>query len=35
VILGSLNSVDLKADLEVAKDKNPLLYAGTKDNWKE
>jgi acetyl-CoA decarbonylase/synthase complex subunit gamma len=35
VILCSLNPAVLKAGLEVAKDKNPLLYAANKDNWKE
>ena len=35
VILCSLNPAVLKAGLEVSKDKNPLLYAATKDNWKE
>jgi acetyl-CoA decarbonylase/synthase complex subunit gamma len=35
VILCSFNPAVLKAGLEVAKDKNPLLYAANKDNWKE
>src|SRR5512145_2203399 len=35
LILCSFNPAVLKAGLEVAKDKNPLLYAANKDNWKE
>ncbi|KKH15804.1 hypothetical protein DU65_04250, partial [Methanosarcina mazei] len=35
VILCSFNPAVLKAGLEVAKGKNPLLYAANKDNWKE
>jgi acetyl-CoA decarbonylase/synthase, CODH/ACS complex subunit gamma len=35
MILCSFNPAVLKAGLEVAKDKNPLLYAANKDNWKE
>jgi acetyl-CoA decarbonylase/synthase, CODH/ACS complex subunit gamma len=35
VILCSFNPAVLKAGLEAAKDKNPLLYAANKDNWKE
>ncbi|MFX1450558.1 MAG: acetyl-CoA decarbonylase/synthase complex subunit gamma [Promethearchaeota archaeon] len=33
IILCSLNPDVLKAGLEAAKGKNPLLYAATKDNW--
>lgn len=35
MILCSFNPAVLKAGLEVAKDKNPLIYAANKDNWKE
>ncbi|MDI9396107.1 MAG: acetyl-CoA decarbonylase/synthase complex subunit gamma [Euryarchaeota archaeon] len=35
MIFCSFNPEVLKAGLEVAKDKNPLLYAANKDNWKE
>lgn len=35
MILCSFNPAVLKAGLEAAKDKNPLLYAANKDNWKE
>lgn len=35
MIFCSFNPAVLKAGLEVAKDKNPLLYAANKDNWKE
>lgn len=35
LILCSFDPAVLKAGLEVAKDKNPLLYAANKDNWKE
>ena len=35
MILCSFNPSVLKAGLEAAKDKNPLLYAANKDNWKE
>ncbi len=35
MIFCSFNPAVLKAGLEAAKDKNPLLYAANKDNWKE
>ena len=35
MIFCSFNPMVLKAGLEAAKDKNPLLYAANKDNWKE
>ena len=35
LILCSFNPKVLKAGLEVAGDKNPLIYAANKDNWKE
>lgn len=35
LILCSFDPTVLKAGLEVVKDKNPLLYAANKDNWKE
>lgn len=35
IVLCSFNPGVLKAGLEVAKDKNPLLYAATKDNWQQ
>ncbi len=35
IVLCSFNPDVLKAGLEVAKDKNPLLYAATKDNWQQ
>ncbi len=35
VILCSFNHNVLKAGLELAKDRNPLLYAANKNNWKE
>lgn len=35
LILCSFDPEVLKAGLEVVKDKNPLLYAANKDNWKE
>jgi acetyl-CoA decarbonylase/synthase gamma subunit (EC 2.1.1.-) len=35
IILCSFDPAVLKAGLEVSKDRNPLLYAANKDNWKE
>ncbi len=35
LVLCSFNPDVLKAGLEVSKDRNPLLYAANKDNWKE
>ena len=35
MILCSFDPAVLKAGLEVAKDKNPLLYAANKDNWQQ
>ena len=35
LILCSFDPAVLKAGLEVAKDKNPLLYAANKDNWQQ
>ncbi|AKB53621.1 MULTISPECIES: acetyl-CoA decarbonylase/synthase complex subunit gamma [Methanosarcina] len=35
MIFCSFNPAVLKAGLEAAKDKNPLIYAANKDNWKE
>ncbi|TGC07476.1 acetyl-CoA decarbonylase/synthase complex subunit gamma [Methanolobus halotolerans] len=35
IILCSFDPEVLKAGLEVSKDRNPLLYAANKDNWKE
>ena len=35
LILCSFNPAVLKAGLEVVKDRNPLIYAATKDNWQE
>ncbi len=35
IVLCSFNPEMLKAGLEVAKDRNPLLYAANKDNWQE
>ncbi|TQD23446.1 acetyl-CoA decarbonylase/synthase complex subunit gamma [Methanolobus vulcani] len=35
LILCSFDPAVLKAGLEVSKDRNPLLYAANKDNWKE
>nr|HML26861.1 (Fe-S)-binding protein [Methanomethylovorans sp.] len=35
LILCSFDPDVLKAGLEVAKDKNPLLYAANKDNWQQ
>jgi acetyl-CoA decarbonylase/synthase complex subunit gamma len=35
LVLCSFNPEVLKAGLEVAKDRNPLLYAANKDNWQQ
>ncbi|WP_292464667.1 acetyl-CoA decarbonylase/synthase complex subunit gamma [Methanolobus sp.] len=35
LVLCSFNPDVLKAGLEVAKDRNPLLYAANKDNWQQ
>jgi acetyl-CoA decarbonylase/synthase complex subunit gamma len=35
LILCSFDPAVLKAGLEVSKDRNPLLYAANKDNWRE
>jgi len=35
LILCSFDPAVLKAGLEVSKDRNPLIYAANKDNWKE
>ena len=35
MVLCSLNPKVLEAGLEVASDKNPLIYAATEDNWSE
>ncbi|KXB05548.1 hypothetical protein AKJ50_00660 [candidate division MSBL1 archaeon SCGC-AAA382A13] len=35
IVLCSYNSKVLESGLEVLKDKNPLLYAANKDNWKD
>ncbi len=35
IVLCSFNPEVLKAGLEVAKDRNPLLYAANKDNWQQ
>jgi acetyl-CoA decarbonylase/synthase complex subunit gamma len=35
LVLCSTNPAVLKAGVEAAKGKNPLLYAATKDNWKD
>jgi acetyl-CoA decarbonylase/synthase complex subunit gamma len=35
IVLCSFNPEMLKAGLEVAKDRNPLLYAANKDNWQQ
>jgi acetyl-CoA decarbonylase/synthase complex subunit gamma len=35
IVLCSFNPDMLKAGLEVAKDRNPLLYAANKDNWQQ
>lgn len=35
LVLCSFDPAILKAGLEVAKDKNPLIYAATDENWKE
>ncbi|MBN2110898.1 MAG: acetyl-CoA decarbonylase/synthase complex subunit gamma [Methanosarcinaceae archaeon] len=35
IILCSFEPAVLKAGLEVSKDRNPLLYAANRDNWKE
>lgn len=35
IVLCSFNPAVLKAGLEETKDKNPMIYAANKDNWKE
>ncbi len=35
LVLCSLDPAVLRAGLEVSRDRNPLLYAANKDNWKE